>query len=57
MGLVAYYLVISITFALLSFTRPRVAEAFVVGFIGLLLIPAFYFEAKRARRRHRHHGP
>lgn len=56
MGLVVYYLVISITFALISFTRPRVAEAFVVGFIGLLLIPAFYFEAKRARRRH-HHGP
>jgi hypothetical protein len=48
--LFVFYLLVSVAFACLSFAAPEVADAAVVGFIALLLVPAVYAEYLRIRR-------
>jgi hypothetical protein len=50
--LAAFYLLVSAGFACLSAVAPQVADAAVVAFIALLLIPAGYAEYLRVRRGH-----
>lgn len=46
-----YYLLVSAAFACLSVVSPGSADAAVVAFIALLLVPAAYSEFLRVRRR------
>jgi hypothetical protein len=48
--LFVFYLLVSVAFACLSFAAPEAADAAVVGFIALLLVPAVYAEYLRIRR-------
>jgi hypothetical protein len=50
--LAVFYLLVSISYGCLSFVAPDVADAAVVAFIALLLIPAMYAEALRIWRGH-----
>lgn len=49
--LAMYYMLVSLAFFVLSVAAPDVADAAVVGFIGLLLVPACYSELLRVRKR------
>jgi hypothetical protein len=49
--LAAYTAAVSLAYAVLSLLAPHAAEALVVFFVALLLVPAGVHDAKRARRR------
>jgi hypothetical protein len=49
--LAAYYLVVSLAYAILYAVKPRVAEGALVAYVSLLLlVPAMYSEFLRIRR-------
>ena len=45
-----YSLIVSMAYALLWMGRPSVAEALVVAFVALLVVPALHSERKRWQR-------
>lgn len=48
---VAYYVAVSLAYLLLSAASPKTADALVVTFIALLMVPACYGEYRRVRGR------
>lgn len=49
---VGYYMAVSLVYLLLSAVNSKLADALVVAFIALLMIPACYGEYRRVRGRH-----
>ena len=49
MGLALYTLAVSVIYALLAVTFPRAAEALLVLFIALLLVPGVIADLRRVR--------
>lgn len=52
MRTVAYYVAVSMIYLLLNIANAQLADALVVAFIALLMIPACYGEYRRVRGRH-----
>lgn len=50
MSLPLYSLIVSCLYGLLWLLWPSAAEAAVIAFVALLLVPALYDEQKRTRR-------